>query len=47
LFADPEERRRTGARAREIVERHRGSVSRLLELIEPLLTARQLQVASR
>jgi 3-deoxy-D-manno-octulosonic-acid transferase len=37
LFADPEQRQRAGARAREIVERHRGSVARLLELIEPLL----------
>ena len=53
LFADPEERARTGARAREIVERHRGSVARLLELIEPLLVAppspaaRQPPAASR
>ena len=47
LFADPGERQRTGARAREIVERHRGSVARLLELIEPLLAARQLPAASR
>src|SRR5208337_3584378 len=37
LLADPQERQRSGARARELVERHRGSLARLLELIEPLL----------
>ena len=37
----PRKGARTGARAREIVERHRGSVARLLELIEPLLAAPQ------
>ena len=47
LFADPDERRRIGTRAREIVERNRGSVARLLALIEPLLAARQPPVASR
>jgi 3-deoxy-D-manno-octulosonic-acid transferase len=37
LLADPEERRRMGAIGRHIVESNRGSVARLLELIEPLL----------
>ncbi len=36
-LADPEERRRVGAIGRHIVESNRGSVARLLELIEPLL----------
>jgi 3-deoxy-D-manno-octulosonic-acid transferase len=37
LFADPAERTRMGGRAREFVERHKGSLARLLALIEPLL----------
>ncbi len=37
LCADPTERRRMGAIGRGIVEANRGSVARLLELIEPLL----------
>ncbi len=37
FFDDPEMRRTVGARGREFVERHRGSVARLLELIDPLL----------
>jgi 3-deoxy-D-manno-octulosonic-acid transferase len=39
LLADPQERRRIGAIGRHIVESNRGSVARLLELIEPWLTA--------
>jgi len=38
LFADPGERQRIGAIGRHIVESNRGSVARLLELIEPLLS---------
>jgi 3-deoxy-D-manno-octulosonic-acid transferase len=38
LLADPAERRRIGAIGRHIVESNRGSVARLLELIEPLLS---------
>jgi 3-deoxy-D-manno-octulosonic-acid transferase len=37
LLADPEERRRIGAIGRHLVESNRGSVARLLALIEPLL----------
>jgi len=37
LLRDPEERRRMGAIGRQAVESNRGSVARLLELIEPLL----------
>jgi 3-deoxy-D-manno-octulosonic-acid transferase len=37
LLADPQERRRIGAIGRHIVESNRGSVARLLELIEPWL----------
>ena len=37
LSADPAERRRMGDIGRHIVESNRGSVARLLELIEPLL----------
>jgi 3-deoxy-D-manno-octulosonic-acid transferase len=37
LLADPAERDRMGARAREFVTLHRGSLARLLALIEPLL----------
>lgn len=39
LMADPAERRRIGAIGRHIVESNRGSVARLLDLIEPLLPA--------
>jgi 3-deoxy-D-manno-octulosonic-acid transferase len=35
LFADPQERRRIGERGRAVVEANRGSVARLLALIEP------------
>jgi 3-deoxy-D-manno-octulosonic-acid transferase len=37
LLAETEERRRMGAIGRHIVESNRGSVARLIELIEPLL----------
>jgi len=37
LLAEPEERQRMGAAGRHIVESNRGSVARLLGLIEPLL----------
>ena len=37
LLADPKERQRIGAVGRHIVESNRGSVARLLELIEPLM----------
>jgi 3-deoxy-D-manno-octulosonic-acid transferase len=37
FFADPVLRQQVGARGREFVERHRGSVARLLDLIGPLL----------
>jgi 3-deoxy-D-manno-octulosonic-acid transferase len=37
LLADPQERRRIGAIGRRIVESNRGTVARLLDLIEPLL----------
>jgi len=37
LLADPAERQRIGAVGRHIVESNRGSVARLLELIDPLL----------
>jgi 3-deoxy-D-manno-octulosonic-acid transferase len=39
FFADPDFRQRAGGAGREFVERHRGSVARLLKLIEPLLAA--------
>lgn len=39
LFGDAEQRRRIGAVARRLVEMNRGSLARLLELIEPLLAA--------
>ncbi|MGO9513792.1 MAG: lipid IV(A) 3-deoxy-D-manno-octulosonic acid transferase [Steroidobacteraceae bacterium] len=39
FFADPAVRQRAGACGREFVELHRGSVARLLRLIEPLLAA--------
>jgi 3-deoxy-D-manno-octulosonic-acid transferase len=37
FFADPILRQRVGVRGREFVELHRGSVARLLSLIDPLL----------
>jgi 3-deoxy-D-manno-octulosonic-acid transferase len=37
LMADPAERRRIGAIGQQLVESNRGSVARLIELIEPLL----------
>jgi 3-deoxy-D-manno-octulosonic-acid transferase len=37
LMIDPERRRCVGARGRQVVESNRGSVPRLLDLIEPLL----------
>ncbi|MGB6308245.1 MAG: lipid IV(A) 3-deoxy-D-manno-octulosonic acid transferase [Steroidobacteraceae bacterium] len=37
LLGDPQERRRIGAIGRHIVETNRGSVARLVELIEPLM----------
>jgi 3-deoxy-D-manno-octulosonic-acid transferase len=39
LFDDPAEAKRIGAIGKEIVESNRGSVERLLDLIEPLLPA--------
>jgi len=39
LFADPERRRRMGLSGRRVVEANRGSVMRLLELVEPILSA--------
>jgi 3-deoxy-D-manno-octulosonic-acid transferase len=39
LFADQALRQRMGSRGREFVEAHRGSVERLIELIDPLLAA--------
>jgi 3-deoxy-D-manno-octulosonic-acid transferase len=39
LLTDPAQRRRMGASARRIVDMNRGSLARLLELIEPLLAA--------
>jgi len=39
LFADPDRRRRIGALGRRTVEFNRGSVSRLIELIGPMLKA--------
>jgi 3-deoxy-D-manno-octulosonic-acid transferase len=39
LFADPALRRRLGEAARDFVEAHRGSLARLLQLLEPLIAA--------
>jgi 3-deoxy-D-manno-octulosonic-acid transferase len=39
FFADPDSRKRVGGAGREFVDQHRGSVARLLKLIEPLLAA--------
>jgi 3-deoxy-D-manno-octulosonic-acid transferase len=38
LFADPSERQRVGASGRGVVEANRGSVARVLELVEPSLS---------
>jgi 3-deoxy-D-manno-octulosonic-acid transferase len=43
LLADPAERQRIGDIGRRIVESNRGSVARLLELIEPLMARPVLQ----
>jgi 3-deoxy-D-manno-octulosonic-acid transferase len=43
LFADPALRQRVGARGREFVDAHRGSVERLIDLIDPLLAAQAPQ----
>jgi 3-deoxy-D-manno-octulosonic-acid transferase len=40
FFADPKMRRRTGICGREFVEAHRGTVARLMDVIDPLLVAR-------
>jgi 3-deoxy-D-manno-octulosonic-acid transferase len=37
LLADPEERRALGERARAVVDRHRGSIDRTLDVVLPLL----------
>jgi len=42
FFADPILRQRVGSRGREFVELHRGSVARLLGLIDPLLEVHPL-----
>jgi 3-deoxy-D-manno-octulosonic-acid transferase len=39
FFADPNMRRRTGTYGREFVEAHRGTVARLMDIIDPLLVA--------
>jgi 3-deoxy-D-manno-octulosonic-acid transferase len=39
FFADPNMRRRAGASAREFVEAHRGTVARLIDLIDPLVAS--------
>jgi 3-deoxy-D-manno-octulosonic-acid transferase len=39
LFADPERRRRMGLHGRRVVGANRGSATRLLELVEPILSA--------
>jgi 3-deoxy-D-manno-octulosonic-acid transferase len=39
LFSDPARRARMGASGRHVIEVNRGSVARLLELIEPILSA--------
>lgn len=39
FFADPNLRRRAGACGREFVEAHRGTVARLIDMIDPLLAA--------
>ena len=45
LFADPQRRLRLGASARQVVARNRGSLERLLALIESLLAARPRRAA--
>jgi len=37
LLVDPERRQRVGARARQVVEANRGSLARLMRLLEPML----------
>ena len=37
LLVDPERRQRVGARARQVVEANRGSLARLMRLLEPIL----------
>jgi 3-deoxy-D-manno-octulosonic-acid transferase len=44
FFADPNMRRRAGACAREFVEAHRGTVARLIDLIDPLVASSGPQV---
>ena len=39
FFADPKMRQRVGACGREFVEAHRGTVARLIDVIDPLLVA--------
>ncbi|MGA2343113.1 MAG: lipid IV(A) 3-deoxy-D-manno-octulosonic acid transferase [Steroidobacteraceae bacterium] len=39
FFADPNMRQRAGASAREFVEAHRGTVARLIDLIDPLIAS--------
>jgi 3-deoxy-D-manno-octulosonic-acid transferase len=39
FFADPNMRRRAGACGREFVAAHRGTVARLIDVIDPLLVA--------
>jgi 3-deoxy-D-manno-octulosonic-acid transferase len=46
LLADPALRERMGESARRFVETHRGSLARLLALIEPLLAAEAVTVSS-
>jgi 3-deoxy-D-manno-octulosonic-acid transferase len=46
LLADPALRERMGESARRFVETHRGSLARLLALIEPLLAAEAVTVLS-
>jgi 3-deoxy-D-manno-octulosonic-acid transferase len=47
LLADPAERELMGTAAREFVEEQRGSVARLIDLIEPLLARPAPLAASR
>ncbi|HWJ34027.1 MAG TPA: lipid IV(A) 3-deoxy-D-manno-octulosonic acid transferase [Steroidobacteraceae bacterium] len=42
LFADPARRQRVGSRGRHVVDVNRGSVARLLDLIEPILGAKPI-----
>jgi 3-deoxy-D-manno-octulosonic-acid transferase len=47
LLADLEERQRMGCRGRRLVEANRGSVARLLALMEPMLDPRSAAAAAR